>query len=199
MLRTALLCLAASALLTGCARTVVTNPQPTTYDPNDIAAQLDFWHELPGRSAITNNEGVHGVILMVEGADTSGSWENRLAYLDERAWLPEELRDAQPDVVMRRGELAAILARVMGIEGGVMMRLTNGSPRYAYREMVYRGFMPQGSDQMVLDGVDFLGVIARCEDHRMSEARRAEAERAAQQAEEAAQPVEEIQRDTQTR
>ena len=91
MLRTTLSCLAALALLNGCARTVVENPQATTYDPNDVDAQITFWHELPGRSAITNDEGLHGVILMVEGTDTTGSWENRLAWLDERGWLPDEI------------------------------------------------------------------------------------------------------------
>ena len=190
---TALAALLALALLSGCARTVVVETQDTTYDPNDIDAQLDFWHEMPGRSAITNNEGVHGVILLIEGTDTTGSWENRLAYLDERGWLPETLRDDRPDVAMRRGVLASVLARALSIEGGVMYELTGASPRYAYRELVYQGLMPSGSDQMVLDGVDFLGVISKSEDRRQASIRTAEQE--ARAAEELDRPVEDVQRE----
>ncbi|MEM1423866.1 MAG: hypothetical protein AAGH64_07665 [Planctomycetota bacterium] len=193
MPRTALVCLASAALLAGCARTVVVEPQDTAYDPNDVDAQLDFWHELPGRSAITNDEGVHGVILLVEGVDTTGSWENRLAYLDERGWLPDELRDDDPNVAMRRGVFASVLARALDIDGGVMFELTDASPRYAYRELVYQGLMPAGSDQMALDGVDFLGVISKSEDRRRAE--RADAEAEARASEELDAPVEEVQRD----
>lgn len=170
---TSLICLVACTLLiSGCARTVVVDPQETSYDPNDISSQLDFWHEMPGRSAITNDEGVHGVILMMNGSDTTGSYENRLGYLEENGWLPERLAGEESNVAMQRGTLASILTSVMDIDGGVMMQLTNKSPRYAYREMVYLNLMPEGSEQMVLDGLDYLGVISKCEDFlRRREAR----------------------------
>ena len=175
MLRSTCLALASLALALctgGCARTTIVDPQETTYDPNDVTAQLDFWHELNGRSAITNNEGVHGVILMTQGTDETGSWEARLDFLDERGWLPDSLRDESPDTAMQRGTLAAILVRAMNIDGGVMMRLTDKAPRYAYREMVYLGLMPEGSEQMVLDGLDYLGVISESEDFLALRARR---------------------------
>lgn len=160
MIRRTLLGIALAAVtMTGCARTVVVDPQETSYDPNDLNAQLDFWSELPGRSAITNDEGIHGVILITEGTDTSGSYENRLTYLEERGWLSDSLAEEEPNVAMQRGTLASILTHALDIEGGVMMRLTDKSPRYAYRELVYMGIMPAGSEQMVLDGLDYLGVI----------------------------------------
>lgn len=88
----------------------------------------------------------------------------QLDFFEQRGWLPESLRDENPDTAMQRGTFAAILVRVMNIEGGVIMRVTDRAPRYAYREMVYFGLMPEGSDQMVLDGLDYLGVISDSED-----------------------------------
>lgn len=159
----AALCLPA-LVLAGCARTVVVEPQATSYDPNDVTAQLDFWHELPGRPAITNDEGMHGVILLVWGTDETGSYENRVAFLRDRGWLPDGVGEDDANVAMQRGTLAALLVHALDIEGGVMMRLTGGAPRYAYRELVYRGMMPQGSELMVLDGLDFVGVVSKAED-----------------------------------
>lgn len=174
MTRTLALLACSAAMISGCARTVIVEPQETSYDPNDTTAQLDFWHELPGRSAISNNEGVHGIILLMEGTDTSGSYENRLAYLDERGWLPPSLKEEDANVAMQRGMLAAILVRALEIDGGVMMQLTGRAPRYAYREMVYLDLMPPGSEQMVVDGLDFLGVISECEDYRRAQAMEAQ-------------------------
>ncbi len=169
-LRTALALALPAMLAAGCARTVVVEPQATSYDPNDVTAQLDFWHEMPGRSAITNDEGMHGVILLVWGTDDTGSYENRVAFLRERGWLPAGVGEGDQNVAMQRGTLSTLLVNALGIEGGVMMQLTNASPRYAYRELVYRGIMPQGSEQMVLDGLDFVGVVSKAEDFmRMEE------------------------------
>ena len=150
-------------LLTGCARTIVEQTQETDYDPNDITAQLDFWHELPGRSAVSNNEGLHGVILFFEGEDTTVSYEGRVDHLKNKGWLEEKF-DEPEDMAMQRGLLSHVLCRAMEIKGGVMMRLTKGNPRYAYKELVYLGVMPDGSGQMVLDGLDYVGVISRAQD-----------------------------------
>ena len=88
---------------------------------------------------------------------------------------------------MQRGRLSAILCRAMGIKGGVMMQLTDGSPRYANKELVYLGVVPEGSEQMVLDGLDYLGVISRAQDYMVVEGLKAHARdlRYAAEAEEA--------------
>lgn len=155
--------LALGCLLAGCARTTVQNTQPTNYEPNDLTAQLDFWHELPGRSAVSNNEGLHGVILFFEGEDTTGSYENRVSHLQDKGWLDDDFEEPA-DLAMQRGLLAHVLCRAMDIKGGVMMQLTKGAPRYAYKELVYLGVMPDGSGQMVLDGLDYVGTVSRAQD-----------------------------------
>ncbi len=158
--------LAAGAVLaSGCARTVVQDPLPTDYDETDITAQLDFWHELPGRSAVSNNEGLHGVILLFDGTDPTDNYESRVALLKEKGWLPRKF--AEPgDLAMQRGTLAYALCRAMDFDqGGVMYQLTDGSPRYATRELTYAGVMPEGSDLMVVDGLDYVGVVSRAQDY----------------------------------
>lgn len=155
---------ACALVLTGCARTVVQNPVPTDYPPQDTTAELDYWHGLPGQSAVSNDEAFHGVLLMFDGADATMSYDNRVAALKERGWLPEGFEEG-PDIAMRRGTLAYILVRAMDVEGGVMMFVTSRSARYANLELQRIGVMPPGSDLMVLDGLDYVGTMSKAQDY----------------------------------
>ncbi len=159
------------AILAGCARTVVENPENTNYPADDVSAQLDFWHNLPGRSAVSNDEGFHGVILFFDGADASDSYEQRVADLKQRGWLNEGF-DEEPDLAMQRGTLARILVRALDIKGGVMMFLTSRGPRYANKELQFLGIMPYGDEFMVIDGLDYLGVISRAQDFIVAKGQR---------------------------
>ena len=181
----ALLAAATVVAAAGCARTVVEDADATDYDPNDVTAQLDFWHELPGASAVSNDEGLHGVILLLEGVDETGSYEERLAYFRERGWLPDGF-DEPAEFAMQRGLLASVLTHALDVDGGVMMRLTNKHPRYATRELVALGVLPAGSELMVIDGLDYLGVISEAQDElarRELEALRDAADRPAESSE----------------
>jgi len=170
-------CLVLCAALAGCARTIVDDPQTTDYAPNDVNAQMDFWHELAGRSAVTNDEAFHGLLLTADGKDETQSYAGRVEVLRERGWLPEGF-DEPADMTARRGIVAKIVAHHLGIEGGLMMQITDKLPRYATRELVYLQIMPPGSGQRVLSGAEFLGVIGKMQDYALSEEarRRADAE-----------------------
>ncbi len=147
----------------GCSRTIVAKPQLTDYEPDDVSAELDFWHSLPDRSAVTNDEGLHGVLLFADGTDTARTYAERVVLLKERGWLSADFDEAG-NVVMERGTLAKVLSHAMDIDGGVMMRLTSKSRRYSTRELVYLGIMGAGTEQQVLSGIDYIGVISKAQD-----------------------------------
>lgn len=150
----------ALACLAGCHRTTITNPLPIDDVASDPQQDLEFWHSLPGRSAVSNNEGFHGLILLEEGKDDSKNYEERLAYAREKQWVDTSF-DEPGDLAMRRGTLAKAITVANDIQGGVMMHLTRKSPRYATFELVYMRIMGDGSPQMVLSGLDYVGVIGK--------------------------------------
>jgi hypothetical protein len=150
--------------LGACARTVVQNPQTTDYPPGDTTAELDFWHGLPQQSAVTNNQGLHGVLLLFDGADETQSYESRVATLQDRGWLPDSFDEAG-DIALQRGTLAHILVRAMEVRGGVMMFVTSRHARYANIELQRIGVMPPGSEIMVIDGLDFVGTMSKAQDY----------------------------------
>ena len=53
-----------------------------------------------------------------------------------------------------------------GVEGGVMMRISKGGSRYATRELVFLGILPQGStENQSISGLDFVGVVSKAQDY----------------------------------
>lgn len=153
-------------MLSACARTVVDRPQDTDFDPADQTASLDFWHELPGRSAVTNNEGLHGVLVFNGATDEFKSYDERVAHFKKAGWLRADF-DEPANLAMQRGTLAKLLAHALDIDGGVMMQVTGKSPRYAMRELVYLNMMPPGTDQQVLSGQDYVAAISKAQDYAL--------------------------------
>jgi len=153
----------------GCSRTVLVKRQVVDYEPDDVSAELDFWHTLPDRSAVTNDEGLHGLLLFADGSDPARSYEQRVTLLKTRGWLSSDFDEAG-NMVMERGTLAKLLSHALEIDGGVMMRLTGKNRRYSTRELVYLGIMGAGTEQQALSGIDYIGVISKAQDWQTSQA-----------------------------
>lgn len=134
----------------------------TGYDHSITTQRVAFWHALPGRSAITNDEGMHGVLLFAAGEDPTAAYDERLAYVQELGWLNGGF-DEPADLAMQRGTLAQMLVRALEIDGGVMLALTRQHPRYATRELQYTGIYGVGGDLRAISGLEFLAIIARAE------------------------------------
>src|SRR5687768_10373865 len=138
------------------------DPQFATAGPD---AQLDFWHALPERKAVSNDEAFHAVLLFAEGEDATGDYAERVRAMKERRMLPGGF-GAPADAPVRRGTLAVALAQALDIRGGLTMRVFGIQPRYAVRELQYAGVYPPSSPQQTFSGAEFLGIIGRAEDYQ---------------------------------
>jgi hypothetical protein len=179
------LCVAAvSGMLAGavgCSRSLISQPLDESYAALDGATELDFWHGLPGRSAVSNSEGLHGLLLLIDGEDPTGGWDERLALVKEKGWLDPDF-DEPGNIAMQRGTLAQAICRAIELRGGVMMRVTGAHPRYAVRELAYERIMKPATENQVISGLEYVGVMAKTQDYTMlRESRRLqrESERAA--------------------
>ena len=159
------LALAAGAALTlaGCARTTIENTLETNYAAADPGAQVNFWHTLPERSAVANDEGLHGLFILADGSDPHSTYEARVADARARGWIGSSWNEPA-NLAMQRGTLAAAVAKIVQLRGGVMYSLLPG-PRYATRELISRGMIPPGSSEnQAITGLEYLGVIGRAQD-----------------------------------
>lgn len=151
----------------GCARTYVPATLETNYPAGDVGKELEFWHTLPTRSAVCNDEGLHGLFLLADGDDPSGSYPKRVELAKARGWVGKDFDEAG-NLAMQRGTLAQAVAVICKIEGGVMMRVFGPTPRYATRELVYMRMMADPStENQAITGLEYMGVISKAQDHIM--------------------------------
>src|SRR5205807_916243 len=113
----------------------------------------------------TNNDAFHGLLIYLDGDDAATGYEARVAMLKQRNMLPRDFNGAADDAI-ERGTLAVALVKALDLKGGLTMRVFGASPRYALRELVYRRIYPESSEQQLLSGAEFLGIMGRVEDFK---------------------------------
>jgi hypothetical protein len=148
--------------LTGCQRSVSTGELPVTYAVDDVEAEMNFWHGLTDKPVTSNNEALHGLILLAEGSDPNQSYAERIQWLKQRNWIDGRF-DRPAEEAVTRGTVARVLCHILDINGGLTMRVLGAHPRYATRELVYLDILPPSSDQQGLSGIQFVGLISRAE------------------------------------
>src|SRR5688500_2118321 len=77
----ALLVVGLLVALTGCGSAPVGRSVVTELSTNATADDLDFWHTLQNRPVTTNDDACHGLLLYLDCADPSTSYEARLGAL----------------------------------------------------------------------------------------------------------------------
>ncbi|HVZ93702.1 MAG TPA: hypothetical protein VG797_04250, partial [Phycisphaerales bacterium] len=118
------------------------------------------------RSAVSNAEGMNGVMQFVPDSDKITTYDGRVQHFKDLGWLEEGFNE-EPDLAMQRGTLSKILAHALDIDGGVMMRLTNKAGRYAQRELIYMQIMPASTPQQAIGGLEYIGVIQKAQDYKL--------------------------------
>ena len=156
--------------LCGChaATSHVAQPLAPELSKSDPDAQVEFWHALPERKAVSHDEAFHALLLFADGDDKSADYAGRVEALKQRKMLPGGFSGAAGEPV-RRGTVAVALAQILTIRGGLTMHLFGASPRYAVRELQYAGLFPPSSPQQTFSGAEFLGIIGRAEDYQRTQ------------------------------
>ena len=152
----------------GCQSVRVQKPLTTTTGGNEPRQQLDFWHGLADRPVVCNDEAFHGLLLFFDGSDPATTYSQRVEALRARKMLPGNFK-AAADEAVTRGTLAVALVRGLKINGGWALAVLGPLPRYATRELVYRGVYPASSPWQTLTGNELVGIMGKAEDFQRGE------------------------------
>jgi len=71
-----------------------------------------------------------------------------------------------PKQLVNRGQVSYMLCKVLGIKGGLTMRIFGVSERYGFRECVYLGLMPVGSQWDKVSGSELMGILAQAAEYQ---------------------------------
>jgi hypothetical protein len=156
-----------AAFVSGCQSHTRGVSLPPSLGGNDPQMQMDFWHVLPERKVVSNDEAFHALLLFVDGKDLTGDYAGRVKLLTERRMLPSHFNE-DSEAAIRRGTVAVAIMRALRLEGGLTIHLFGVYSRYAVREMEYVGLFPPSSPQQTFSGAEFLGIIGRAEDFQRS-------------------------------
>jgi hypothetical protein len=84
--------------------------------------------------------------------------EDAFALAQSRGWVPKDSGSMYP---VKFDKAAFLLMQAFQLPGGLLYRLFPG-PRYAYRELVYRGvFQGQPDPSLSLTGEEFINILGR--------------------------------------
>jgi hypothetical protein len=122
--------------------------------------ELDFLDTLSRQVVVTNGDALHGLIGFADGADLSTTYEGRVQVAKRRGWLPADW-DRPAEESAQVGWMAVAGCRILGIRGGLTMRLTGPTPRYATKELVFMDVLPLRTENQALSGQEFVDYLNR--------------------------------------
>lgn len=87
-----------------------------------------------------------------------------MAIAGEKGWLKGTAGTLNPNESASVGVLSVAGCQMLGIEGGLTMRLFGNSPRYCTRELSALGILPGLTPNEALTGMEFIAFIDALEE-----------------------------------
>ena len=118
--------------------------------------------ELVDKPVATVEDGLRMALLLTQGVGATEPFEEVAAKLRGSGLIRDKWLE-KPEQPLRKGQLAYIIVKACGIKGGLTMRLTGVSERYALRECIFLNLLVRGSTGNYVSGLELLGSIGRAE------------------------------------
>lgn len=143
---------------TGCQRQMFPSSAVDSFPTAD--EELDFLDAVHRMTAVTNNDALHGLFLLADGADPSTDYEQRVVAAKERKWMPSGFnRPANESASV--GWLSMAGCQIGSVRGGLTMHVLGPTPRYCARELIFLQIIPMRSENQSLTGAEFTDYLNR--------------------------------------
>jgi hypothetical protein len=152
--------LLALAVACGCERSRVEDSAVERFPRS--TQELDFIDALMNQVVVTNGDALHGLISFADGADLATTYEGRVEVAKRKGWIPAGW-DRPAEESAQVGWIAVAGCRILDIKGGLTMRLSGPTPRYATKELVFMDIIPLRTENQSLSGKEFVDLLNRLE------------------------------------
>jgi len=144
--------------------------RPRFEPPIDPASldSLEFVHALAQQPMVNFDQVCRAVLLVGDGQEQFGTFEDRQAELNRRGWV-KRAWGLSPDDALDRGTLAYMVFRMCGLGPGinaVLSRVTGlGDRRAALKSVVRHGMMSYGDVDDYPTGGEVMSALSRADDY----------------------------------
>lgn len=125
----------------------------------------EYIDQTSAETSVSENQAMRGMVLLLDGDDTAGSFDQRVQTLVDRGVASStwSFDAARP---ITKGKLAYMVYQACKVRGGVILTLTGPSQRYCLRELQYIGMMGQGSMFLPVTGMELVAALGRADAYR---------------------------------
>lgn len=127
--------------------------------------ELAFWQALESQPRLSTDDALHALFLLADGSADHASFDARVAAAKQRGWIAADETPA-PDEAATVGWVSAVVASFLPLERGLTSRFAPRSERYATRDLVFQGLLPDRSPSQTLRGLELLELAGRVDDWR---------------------------------
>jgi hypothetical protein len=115
---------------------------------------------------VTVDEAYRAMLILADGQDTSKTFEERKAKLEERG-VARSAWNLHPENVVDIGSVSYMICRICKIRGGIDMNTFGaigiGDRRYATRELIYRDMIEDVVDYSYVTGARMVGILGKAD------------------------------------
>jgi len=138
---------------------MIAGPDTVLPDNEDSAGFLD---RMSSGAKVTENDAMRGVLLLMDGKDTTKTFQQRVKLLVERK-VADPCWEFGSHRAITRGKLAYMVYQACKVRGGLMLAITGPNQRYCLRELEYQKIMSEGTMLTEVTGMEFVAVIGRAD------------------------------------
>lgn len=140
-----------------------------------------YLRSLVDQPSTTFSDGVSIITSFLGKAAENPDFSSQKKFLEDQGILSVRLSDKKGDEILRRSELAEMAVRTLGVEGGLLLRLTGAFSRrgvlgqtvfrrYACNEAVFLKLMKPGDMRAAVTGQELISVVSRMSEYQSEEA-----------------------------
>jgi len=126
--------------------------------PPDI--DIDYFQGLILRRVAYLSDACRVLTLMMKSDIGPEDVASQIAFLkDKKAFPGAILKGLDPDMPLRKGVLAYMFCKALGIKGGIIPRVFGLNQRYAIKELGYEGVLYPGDVDDIISGRELVALF----------------------------------------
>lgn len=130
----------------------------SSYTPSTFSYDIDYFNTVIGEKAVKFADGLETIATLLQIEQQYPDFIAQRKFLEKTGILSPKWKSRSPDDILRRGELAYMLVKMLRLKGGLKARILGMNQRFAMEELIYEGIMREGHQRDLITGQELVYV-----------------------------------------